>query len=170
VAVARAALHIFHRKTEDFMMKYTSLDTALVARLKSSDDNNQPPERVLSDGAGTPCRHCLRDVPEGQDMLILSLRPFPRLQPYAEQGPIFLCGAECTAHEPDILPPILQTSQDYLVKGYTQEDRILYGSGAIVPKDDISSYAARLFTNPKIAYIHVRSARNNCYLCRIDRG
>ena len=30
--------------------------------------------------------------------------------------------------------------------------------------------ADALFGDPRIAYIHVRSAANNCYQCRIDRG
>ncbi|MBB5516405.1 hypothetical protein FHS89_002436 [Rubricella aquisinus] len=151
------------------MLTYTPLDGDHVARLKRVDDHGNTPERALSGGTGTPCRHCLCDVPEGEEMLILSLRPFPDLHPYAEQGPIFLCAADCAAHDPRRVPPVLTTSPDYLVKGYTSADRILYGSGGIVPAHEIADYATRLFTNPDIAYIHVRSARNNCYLCRIDR-
>ena len=55
--------------------------------------------------------------------------------PYAETGPVFLCADLCTVWS-DGVPPILTTSPDYLVKGYTADDRILYGTGAIVPAAD----------------------------------
>jgi hypothetical protein len=29
--------------------------------------------------------------------------------------------------------------------------------------------AEEIFADPRIAYIHIRSARNNCYQARIDR-
>lgn len=152
------------------MLQYTTLDTAHVNTLKQTDDNGQSPERTISGGTGTPCRHCLRDVPKGAEMLVLSLRPFTSLHAYAEQGPIFLCADACTAHDPAQIPAVLNTSPDYLVKGYTADERIRYGTGAIVPAADIPAYAETLFTTPEVAYIHVRSARNNCYLCRIDRA
>jgi hypothetical protein len=41
------------------------------------DANGQRPEHTLSDGDGNPCRHCLRFIPRGRGMLILSHRPFP---------------------------------------------------------------------------------------------
>ena len=56
--------------------------------------------------------------------------------PYAETGPVFLCADLCTAWSDDGVPQILTTSPDYLVKGYTADDRILYGTGAIVPAAD----------------------------------
>ena len=67
------------------------------------------------------------------------------------------------------MPPILTTSPDYLLKGYCTQDRIVYGTGKIVTPAEIPAYVADVFTDKKVAYIHVRSARNNCYQLRIDR-
>ncbi|TIS53339.1 MAG: DUF1203 domain-containing protein, partial [Mesorhizobium sp.] len=69
----------------------------------------------------------------------------------------------------DALPEMLQSS-DYIVRGYGKDDRIVYGSGAVVPTGDIAARAETLFERDDIAYIHVRSARNNCYQCRIERA
>jgi hypothetical protein len=126
-------------------------------------------ELSMSDGAGTPCRHCLCHVPEGADMLILAYRPFEGLHAYAETGPIFLCASECTRGGGTSLPPILTSSPDYLLKGYCAQDRIVYGTGKIVTPADIPAHVANVFADPNVAYIHVRSARNNCYQLRIDR-
>jgi hypothetical protein len=67
------------------------------------------------------------------------------------------------------VPPIA-TAPDYLVRGYTAEDRIRYGTGAVVRTPDLHERARELLARDDIAYLHVRSARNNCYQFRIDRG
>ena len=50
------------------------------------------------------------------------------------------------------------------------DDRIVYGSGAVVPTHQICGRAHELLERDDIAYVHMRSARNNCYQCRIERG
>jgi len=100
-------------------------------------------------------------------MLILAHRPFGALQPYAELGPIFLCADACDAYTGKALPPILRTSAGYLLKGYTADERIHYGTGKIVAPDDIASYAASLLDRAPIAFVDVRSASNNCFMTRI---
>jgi hypothetical protein len=123
----------------------------------------------MSDGDGVPCRHCLTDVAAGEAYLVVAHRPFRTLQPYAETGPIFLHAAECeraTAH--DQRPPIL-SGPDYIVRGYDDEERIVYGTGAVVPTPDIAAYADRLLGQDGIAFVHIRSARNNCFQCRVER-
>ncbi|ANP36721.1 hypothetical protein JL2886_01813 [Phaeobacter gallaeciensis] len=153
------------------MLTITALttDTARALQAGGLDANGQTPERSTSGGAGNPCRHCLRYIPEGADMLILAHRPFPDPQPYAEVGPIFLCAEECARHEGDAMPEVLQGSPDYLIKGYGQDDRIVYGTGAVVEAERMMGQAEEIFADPRIAYIHIRSARNNCYQARIDR-
>jgi hypothetical protein len=48
------------------------------------------PDTMTSAGPGHPCRHCLANIDEGEELLVFAYRPFPALQPYAETGPIFL--------------------------------------------------------------------------------
>lgn len=152
-------------------MRFSAMPTEIARAYQAGtpDAYGHAPERAVSDGAGNPCRHCLCNIPKDAGMLVLAYRPFDGLHPYAETGPIFLCAKPCTQGGGTDIPPILTTSPDYLVKGYSSDDRIVYGTGAIVLAADISSYAAGVFDNPNIAYIHVRSARNNCYQARIDK-
>ena len=153
-------------------IRFVALETALVRALQEggSDANGQAPEREVSPGNGVPCRHCLRLVAEGEPFLILAHRPFPAPQPYAEQGPIFLHAKACPRHEASSDVPPMLASPRYIVRGYSGNDRIVYGSGQIVPTAEIPLAANTMFADPRIAYIHVRSASNNCYQCRIDRG
>jgi Protein of unknown function (DUF1203) len=152
-------------------MRYVAIptDVARHYQLGGRDENGQVPERHVSDGGGNPCRHCLKMIPEGAGMLILAHRPFPALQPYAELGPIFLCADQCEAGGGEVRPEML-ASPDYIVRGYGADDRIVYGTGGVVATEAIPERAVVLFGDERVAYLHVRSARNNCYQVRIDRG
>jgi Protein of unknown function (DUF1203) len=150
---------------------FTAIPTATVRALQSggADAYGLIPERKHSDGGGNPCRHCLQMIPQGAGMLVLAHRPFPALQPYAETGPIFLCADPCAQGGGAEMPAIL-ASPDYILRGYGADDRIVYGSGAVVPTTALADRAKQLFEDTAIAYLHVRSARNNCYQLRIDRA
>ena len=150
-------------------LTYLPFDAAIVDSLRvgGPDAYGNPAERVISDGDGNPCRSCLCNVPAGAEMLICAARPFATLQPYAETGPIFLCADACTPHDGVTFPPVLTTSPDYLLKGYARNERIIYGTGQVTPSDQIAEYATALFERDAVAYVDVRSARNNCFLTRI---
>lgn len=150
-------------------LRYTPLPTPIVTLLRQGgrDSYDCQPERTLSDGGGNPCRHCLDFVPKGAEMLILAHRPFAQMQPYAETGPIFLCADHCAAWAGDGAPPILSQSPDFLLRGYTAQQRIRYGSGKVVPRAQLEDYALSLLGQPDIAFVDVRSARNNCFQLRL---
>jgi hypothetical protein len=155
------------------LIRFIALPTDAVRALQrgGKDAYGFAPERKVSDGDGVPCRHCLRTVPAGKPYLVLAYRPFPALQPYAETGPIFLCADECDrAPESDVLPDIFRPTPDYIVRAYGADDRIVYGTGAVTPTQSICGRAHELFERDDVAYVHVRSARNNCYQCRVERA
>ncbi len=153
-------------------VRFQPLDPGFVASIRAGgpDANGQPAERAVSSGTGVPCRSCLRDVPAGETYLILSARPFPEPQPYAETGPIFLCAKDCKPWNGEGAPPILKSSPDYLVKGYSPEHRIVYGTGKVTPADEVEAYVADLLDRLEIAHVDVRSARNNCFQTRAVRA
>lgn len=151
-------------------IRFTPIPTETVRALQTGglDSYGMRADIATSTGAGVPCRHCLGQVPAGQDYLILAHRPFPALQPYAETGPIFLCAAPCAPGGGAELPAMLASAQ-YIVRGYGPDDRIVYGTGGVVPTPAIPARAQELLARPDVAYVHVRSAANNCFQCRIDR-
>ncbi len=149
----------------------TAMPTAQARAYRNgeADANGQPPERAVSTGEGYPCRHCLQYIDEGKEVLVLAHRPFDTLQPYAEAGPIFLCAEDCDRWQADRMPPVLaQSPEDRLLKGYSPDDRIVYGLGRITAPQDIAAQAAEILRDDRVAYVHVRSSTNNCYTCRID--
>src|SRR5262245_34524950 len=153
-------------------VRFVAPATRLVRKLQAggADANGQTPERHFSSGPGIPCRHCLEPVAAGEPYLVLAHRPFPAPQPYAEQGPIFLHARACTRHVESGALPRMLASPSYLIRGYGGDHRIVYGSGEIVPTANIVAAAETLFGDARIAYIHVRSASNNCFQCRLERA
>lgn len=150
-------------------IRFHGLPTQTVAALRQSmrDAYDQPIERRLAGDDGWPCRHCLGKTPADRDFLILAHRPFDTLNPYAETGPIFLCADDCAAAEPTSEVPAILRSPSYLVRGYSADERIVYGSGQVVPTPGIADHARLLLADPQIAFVDVRSASNNCFQCRI---
>ena len=129
------------------------------------------PDTMVSDGPGHPCRHCLANIDAGEELFVFAYRPFPDVQAFAETGPIFLHAKPCRRYSAEeVSPAILATSPDFILRGYNKENKIVYGTGKVTPIADIPSYSEALFGREDIAYVHVRSARNNCYQCRIDRA
>jgi Protein of unknown function (DUF1203) len=153
-------------------IRFIPLPTKTVRALQSGapDAYGKPPESAISNGDGVPCRHCLKMVEARARYLIVAHRPFSTLQPYAETGPIFLHAEPCEAAAPhDALPAIL-ASPDCIVRGYSKAERIVYGSGAVTSREAIASRAAELLARDDIAFVDVRSARNNCFLCRVVKA
>lgn len=159
-------------------LQFHPYDAAVGAAIRAGgpDAYGNPAEPALSDGDGVPCRSCLQDVPAGQTYLTLaarpfaSLQPFANLRPFAETGPIFLGAKACTPWSGAGVPPILVTSPEYLLKGYSADKGLIYDTGRVVAADQIGTYAEWLFLSPQLAYVDVRSVRNTCFQARITRG
>ena len=155
-------------------VSFHGIDTADVRRLQAGepDVNGQIPERVISDGNGVPCRHCLQMVAKDEPYLILAYRPFSTIQPYAEQGPIFLHAESCTSYDgaANRLPLVLEASPDFIVRGYAKNERIVYGTGSVIAKEKIVERAHLLLEDDDISFVHIRSSRNNCYQARAERS
>ncbi len=151
-------------------MKFSGLSTQDATGLREGggDAFGNAAEPAVSNGNGVPCRHCLRLIPEGEAYLICAHKPFETTQPYSEIGPIFLCADECDVPDGD-LAQVLKTSPDYLLKAYSSDERIIYGTGAITPVGDIAAYATTLLARRDVAFVDARSAKNNCWLARITR-
>jgi len=153
-------------------LNFVALATETVRALQAGnpDANGQIPERQISDGGGVPCRHCLNDVAAGEPYLVLAHRPFPQAQPYAETGPIFIHADPCERHGAGAGVPASYLSRtQMLIRGYGDDDRIVDGTGQVVASAEIAGTARDLLEGPGVAYLHLRSASNSCYQCRIER-
>ncbi len=148
-----------------------STEIARAYQAGTADANGQVPEVHISDGSGNPCRHCLTEVAKYDPLLIFAYRPFPNRQPYAETGPVFLHGNGCERYDEGAgIPAMFLDRPQLLIRGYGEDDRIVYGTGQIVSTDRLEDAAKELLERPDVAYVHARSASDNCYQCRIERA
>lgn len=133
------------------------------------DAHGQPALVRVAEGGANPCRHCLQLIAPGEEMLVLAHRPFDRLQPYAETGPIFLHRQACARYGSAVLPPWFRYLQPAIVRGYGADDWILYETGDVVPGEALEAACQRILAQPAVAYVHIRS-KFNCFQCRVDRA
>ena len=154
------------------MITFNALDSADVRRIRREriDSYGNPVEVHVSDGEVYPCRHCLGKIAQGKESLVLAHRPFKSRNPYAETGPIFFCAEACTRPKPSNDLPGILLAPEFIVRGYDSEERIIYGTGKVTATSQIKAYATDLLTDPQVAFVDIRSARNNCFQCRVHRA
>lgn len=68
------------------------------------------------------------------------------------------------------LPALFRSRAALLVRGYGADERIVYGTGKVVPIGECEGAVAAILADPKVAFVHLRSASNNCYQARVDRS
>lgn len=148
------------------MPKFTGMSqaTADQYRAGAADAYGNPAERQISDGSA-PCRCCLRLIPGGKAMLLFAYRPFASLHAYAETGPVFVCADHCASTGTAF--PKMIVSPDYLLKAHAVDERVIYGTGQITSLQDIEAYATNLLKRDGVAFVDLRSAKNNCWLARV---
>lgn len=155
------------------MINFSGIPTAAADAIRNGapDANHQSAETLISDGNGNPCRQCLDMIKKNEPLLVFAHRPFNTVNPYTELGPVFLHKNHCEPYRNDAIaiPPALEDSDHYILRGYYADQRIVYGTGQVTPQNQIISYAQKLFERSEIQFIHVRSATNNCWQARIDR-
>ena len=127
-------------------------------------------EPRISDGAGVPCRHSLRLLPKGTPYLIVAHRPFEGLNPYTETGPIFIAAEGGAAASPSYDLPETMSAPSYIVRGYSADERILYGTGTVTATGEVIDACEALLRRDDVAFVHIRSASNNCFTVRVERG
>ena len=151
-------------------IKYISIttDDATLYQNGHTDSNKQIPEELVSDGSGVPCRHCLTDIDKGEACKLLSYRPFPGLNAYAETGPIFIHANPCKKFSCSQTPEIINNRKQIMIRGYDKDNRIIEGTGRVINTNNIEKEALDILSLPSVEYLHIRSVTNNCYFCRAE--
>ncbi len=153
-----------------FVFRAIPTDVARAYQDGGSDAYGRPSEHHTGDEAPGPCRHCMTLI-QGEAWLVLAHRPFSTLQPYAETGPIVMHARPCERHPDSSDPPaLLLRARQLIVRGHSADERIVYGTGAVIAPDRLAETVTAVFDRPDVAFAHVRYAATNCFACRIDRS
>jgi hypothetical protein len=126
--------------------------------------------RMIADKKpGFPCRVSLKDAEVGESVLLLPHAHHDVDSPYRSSGPIFVReNAEPAELAVNELPPVLW-QRLLSVRGYDWAGFML-ASEVIEGKQATLEQIRHMFSDPKIAYLHIHNARAGCYSCRVDRA
>ena len=142
---------------------FTPLFTLDDAQLRASGARRYVADRR----PGFPCRVSLMDAEPGEHVILV---PFPHQDadsPYRASGPIFVReAAHQAAFGVDEVPELLRL-RTLSVRAYDAD--ALMADADVVEGRDVESLIARLFADPRVAYLHVHFARPGCFACRVER-
>lgn len=156
--------------------RYAAIPTALAARIRTTlrDDDGNALSVWRSDDYGNPCRHCLRVTNPGERLILFAYSPFEDVGPYAETGPIFIHADACERYADDSAFPPDFVSRPLTLRAYGRTER---GALSIVSAEvsepgphAVHRSLTRLFTDERVAFVHVRNPAWGCYDFRIDRA
>jgi hypothetical protein len=146
---------------EQFAPFFTMDDKELAKRGASLVTVDQKP--------GFPCRVSLEDAEIGETVLLLRHTHHDVDSPYHSSGPIFVrpnaLPSELAVNE---LPPVLW-HRLLSIRGYDAAGTML-AAEVVEGKQAVEQQIRRMFSDPKIAYLHFHSAKAGCYNCRADRA
>jgi hypothetical protein len=127
-----------------------------------------PAQKEVAAGRA-PCRHCLRLIKVNEEELFLfDYDPFHELGVPPLPGPVHVHARDCERHEGASTFPEEYRGRLLTLDAYG-EDRALLAE-VRVSNGEEESAAERLFADPEVKYIHVRSTEAGCYLFRLDRA
>ena len=148
----------------------TGLDAAPFRRFYGLSDEELQSfgvKRLIADTSPAFCVE-LRDVEQGEALLLLNYLHQPADTPYRASHAIFVREwAETPYQAQDETPEVLWIRPISLRAFDASDDMVdadLTGGGDLKPAIE------RLFANPEAAYIHARYAKRGCYAARIDRA
>lgn len=154
-------------------IKFTAIPTEIanIWRNGGTDAHGLLPEHRISDG-GAPCRHCLKNIPAGKGVLLGAYQPFQSTGAFSEIGPIFICEDNCQRFKSEngALPPVIAEREQFLIRGYSADEKIDYRTGQIVKVMELPEQVEKIFAHQDVAFIHIRSAAYSCFTTRIDRA
>jgi len=131
------------------------------------DANGQHPQRNTAQPGNNPCRHCLQFILPGEELLLLALRPFSEISPFAETGPIFLHGKDCDRYKNHTLPEWFTQLKPALIRCYDKNGWIRYDLSDAVSGNELMGRCKRIFSDvPGVSHIDIRT-KFGCFLCRV---
>jgi Protein of unknown function (DUF1203) len=116
---------------------------------------------------GYPCRVSLTDSKPGDELILVNYEHHPVDSPYRMRFAIYVREGDATFDAVDAVPEQLRT-RTLAVRAF-DADAMMVGH-ELIEGEKIEDAIARLFANPRAAYLHVHFASPGCYAARIDRA
>ena len=123
---------------------------------------------IVDKNPGFPDRIELRDVEQGEAVLLLNYLHQPADTPYKASHAIFVREwAEKSYRAVDEIPEVLQI-RPISLRAFDEKGDMV--DADLTDTGDLKPAIERLLSNPDAAYIHAHYAKRGCYAARIDRA
>jgi hypothetical protein len=145
---------------EDFAPLFDLSDAELAARgaVRRTAEQRTP---------GTPCRISLTDAGAGEELLLVNYEHHPVASPYRMRFAVFVRKGEERYDEVDRVPEQLRL-RTLAVRSFDADAMMV--DRELVDGRALEGAIARLFADPRAAYLHVHFAAPGCYAARVDRA
>ena len=144
---------------EDFAPLFDLSDAELAARgaVRRIAERRTP---------GTPCRISLTDAPAGEELLLVNYEHHSVSSPYRMRFAVFVRKGEDRYDAIDQVPEQLRL-RTLAVRSFDADAMMV--DRELVDGRELEGAIARLFADPRAAYLHVHFAAPGCYAARVDR-
>ena len=116
---------------------------------------------------GYPCRVSLTDSKPGDELILVNYEHHPVDSPYRMRFAIFVRKGDATFDAVDAAPEQLR-KRTLAVRAFDASAMMV--GHELIEGEKVEHAIARLFANPRAAYLHVHFASPGCYAARIDRA
>jgi hypothetical protein len=153
------------------VFKVFPIPPEVARRIRASridDFGHNLPISIATENDTGPCRSCLKVFLPGDARILFSYAPNQYDHPYNEIGPIYIHEQECEPYgEHEAFPVELRTRQPITLRCYDSDGMMI--DGELVGQRPVEEVIETKFKNPKIRYLHARTASVGCYIARIER-
>ena len=125
---------------------------------------------IVDEKPGFPCRVSLEDAEVGEQVVLLTHVHHEVDSPYRSSGPIFVReNAQSAELAVNDLPPVVW-HRLLSIRGYDSAGTSMLACEVVEGKQAVEQQIRRMFSDSRIAYLHIHNARAGCYSCRVDRA
>jgi hypothetical protein len=115
-----------------------------------------------------PCRVCLKISKNPEDFILLSYRPLPDRNPYAEVGPVFIHAHKCAPYDsPNEFPQDFRP-RPLVLRAYDADGAI--ADATVAASGEAERAAIGLFSDTNVEEVHARHTSYTCFDFKIVRG
>jgi hypothetical protein len=125
--------------------------------------------RRIADGRtpGYPCRVSLTDSQPGDELLLVNHEHHPVDSPYRMRFAVYVRKGDATFDAVDQVPEQLRL-RTLALRSFDAHAMMV--GWELVEGDELEAAIARLFAEPRAAYLHIHFAAPGCYAARVERA
>ncbi len=123
---------------------------------------------IVDSNPGFPCRVSLTDAEIGETVILAPFAHHDVNSPYQSTGPIFVREAAQTARLEVNEIPLMLRHRLLSVRAYNE--KTLMKTAKVVEGQALEETIRQLFSDSKIAYLHIHNAAPGCFNCVVKRA